>query len=832
MPGGDKQDRIYAPSALRHMPHFLLVALTTVTVSLVLLVLALSFALAWEGIYTTLEQLIWWVGAGLLGGTAWAHASSLMRRGTHVKPWNQLAWTVSLTAFLAFSELWLIWAGLLAPVLLIDIVLWRLRSSRKADRPELRAARPWLAVIESGVQFLRGESPSITFALQRSFGFDAFISYRSGAEPAGGGDVPRALHGALTKLGHTSFLDLGEIQPGDPLRSTINDALARSRCLALLLSEQAIESDWVIHEAKIYLQASVGNLILPFFLSRAALNAAKESESWRFLFAPEVDRLHVAIAPSLEVAVRAEVIASAISKSLAGQRTRRVSAWIGRMIAITVAGLGLFSVGFASLYALKTGDARREAISGLVFSRIATGEMADAVALAADAEEQRFLSKNNESIMAAFSRARHPIASIHLGSPVVAYEVNSIVSVLATTDGRLHQFDLSDGYYHELPGLSHAEDEITTVAFLEGVEPAAIGRKSGAIVYFGTLLPENPHNSSIKWIFPREDGLTSIDTSGVVVFWDCTHPKGNCKPSLQYRLDSPPTAAAASFFRQHIVVGEQSGVVTKFVPAERRIQADQLLRPDPVVAVGFGGDPRSRDLKIFAASKGGIVSIGKIDESPTRVFYADARKGSAVIAAAFDEVMGGRYAIATNYGEVVLRNSSNGEEISRISGDEEVQTLVMSRSATSMFVLYRGGVVQQWTFGKVKLATFQADTKEIVMLALDKTSDSSSLLLTVDYTGVARTWSVADPKPRSIADLGEAYGNSMSTGLCAAARPLLPAEPLRCMAQLQGCDRNEKPRTIGNVTRVTHSALTSACSRRSFTMSLLPFIHMAEQRVR
>lgn len=828
--------RFYRPQIRR----LLFVVGVTVSLLIALVPLVAFLTVAWTGLLTTTESLSWLACAALALGTVSSHAKLLRGVTSQQGPWAPFAWVACLMAFLAMSAATWLWIALLLPILVVDASAWASRC-RSASVSIVVAPNRFAELVRSAGRFLRGDAPSINIALHRALGYDVFIAYRAGLEPHGCGDIPLALQAALRAKGHSAFLDHLEVGPGDPIRASIDSALGTSRCLVLLMSDDAVKSQWMLREASVFGQKSNSPLIVPIFLTPAALQNAKTSAPWQFLFSPEVERSHVDVVMPLPAQLgRVAAAANKISLALGARQARALGALIGKIAIAAIAALACISIALGGLYSVRADVARRQAVSGLILAGISSGELSDAVALADEAKEQMFSLPLETPIEAAFARVPHPMSTMHLGAAVTAMKVTSMSFHIATEDGRLHQLDLDDGHTFRRETASGKKvDPVTAIEFeVDGSEPFFLGHRSGALTLRDNKkVVGNPHRSSIAWIFVNTKtvgvynayviaALITIDESGLVAKWSCDDSKWICEGRPLLQLESRPTSADASLLGKHILLGDEAGFVYRIDVSGSEPVRTVRLGKRPVVKVALGGDPFSDDLKFFAVNSAGDVMIARFsDPVPGQLVYAS-DKSSQVIAAAFEEDYGNRFALGMLNGSVLLFGT-DGSEQDRLKFEAgDVRRLVMAKSASSMLVVHASGAVRHWIFGNIKLSSFQASTVAIKQLAWSRGNEG--YFLTIDEQNIARSWGIKRA-PLRRDELSKVHGWRISKPTCTNAQVLLPVSPLRCAEHLRRCDSDGIPVTDGRESSAAGALLLIACQRRSAIGYMLPFAKFKNQ---
>lgn len=78
----------------------------------------------------------------------------------------------------------------------------------------------------------------------RVFGFDVFISYSR----QDGNAYAHQLNAELTRIGYRTFPDTKEMPPGEPLTTSLRNALARSSALVLIVSPGGLTSTYMPKE--------------------------------------------------------------------------------------------------------------------------------------------------------------------------------------------------------------------------------------------------------------------------------------------------------------------------------------------------------------------------------------------------------------------------------------------------------------------------------------------------------------------------------------------------------------------------------------------------------
>ena|SRR5579884_2098095 len=107
--------------------------------------------------------------------------------------------------------------------------------------------------------------------------FDVFLSHNSL-------DKPWVIHlkDALQSRGLTVWLDRDEIRPGDLFVSALESGLESSKAVALIVSPEAIKSDWVREEYHRALNLTHNKRLqlIPVILRRAELPGFLANRSW------------------------------------------------------------------------------------------------------------------------------------------------------------------------------------------------------------------------------------------------------------------------------------------------------------------------------------------------------------------------------------------------------------------------------------------------------------------------------------------------------------------------------------------------------------------------
>ena len=117
--------------------------------------------------------------------------------------------------------------------------------------------------------------------------------------------LAKRLHEDLRRLGHEPWLDEWEIQVGDSISQTIEDGIAEARYVALILSPDAVASNWVDKEwrAKYWEEVQSGTVcVLPILAKNCKIPALihdKKYADFRESYAVGLVELTSAIMPAM-----------------------------------------------------------------------------------------------------------------------------------------------------------------------------------------------------------------------------------------------------------------------------------------------------------------------------------------------------------------------------------------------------------------------------------------------------------------------------------------------------------------------------------------------------
>lgn len=744
--------------------------------------------------------------------------------------------TLLLAAYLSLSQIGIIWILTFTPLLLLSAIAgWRSRGS--SIRNDDHIFRRYINIV---LRFLHGGSEILKQSVPKALGYDIFISYKSGDEPYGSGGIPISLQETLLHLGYTSFLDIDEILPGDPLEERIQAALAKSRCLVLLLTEGVAQSDWMKREKELLFNANPSVIILPVFLSEKAQDLLRSNNEWAFLFAMDRERHQITITNATPIEMRVQSIVLAVTKALEGQRSRRLAIHVGKVVAIVIAALVIAATVTGILYSERADRARREAVGGLALANLSLGNISDAVSLAAEADDQFFTSSLEPPLLEAIGQIIHPVATVHLDAGVTAYGVYGITSVIATNDGRVHQFDLNDGHLSEIARFSNHGIVTSLDGRSIGSGWLALGFQNGTVALGKWLSDNSPHRASVRWIFVHGtpsgldainyySGFTSIDDLGLVSRWVCDKKKITCRSVEQTQLPSVPTSADVSYFGERIVVGDIGGGVTLLAQdGDRWNVLTQSIDKAPIVQVAFGGDPRGPQEKVFAVSRDGAVMIEQIINFASHKPQPNLIQEGQIMRAAFDLVAGKWFVLSANSGSILFYNANNTQAPLKFGhAHAAVKDVVADPNNDMVLISYNDGSIRKWRPGEIDAPLYRASTRDIAAIGIDRYSATESIL-SIDSDGTARSWGPIRLEKTSLQSLNMAHGWRMSNQICSVARELLPAPPLRCEKGLYGCKAGD-PIYFENIDK-KDPHFSYLCYRRELTSLLLPFAGSSEKR--